>query len=593
MRSFYPTLALAACLSLSQSIPAATADLILHHGKIAAVDEAFSLHGAIAIREGRILQVGDNDKMLSLRGPDTQVVDLEGKLVLPGLMDSHTHPVGACQYEFDHAIPRMESIPEVLDYVRARAKALPEGQWIVLRQVFITRLKEQRYPSRAELDHAAPKHPVIFRTGPDASLNTLALELSGIDRNFKVTDGSGGFAEMDSKTGDFTGILRNCRQYVKVEDPQRQPTADETLQLLKKLFADYNAVGLTSVCDRNASRGGIDLYRQLREGGELTVRVSVSQGISSTGPIEEIESAIRKVATDPLFRERDDWLHIIGIKMFLDGGMLTGSAHMREPWGVSEIYGISDPAYRGVRFIPENRLSSMVRTAVESGLQFTAHSVGDGAVHALLDAYEEVNRDLPVRRTRPCISHSNFMSREAVEQAARLGVMVDIQPPWLLLDTRTLSRQFGDERLRWFQPLRSLFEAGVVVGGGSDHMQKIGSLRSINPYNPFLGMATAITRRANDFEGPLHPEESLTREQAIRFYTINNARILGCDDRLGSLEPGKLADLIVVDTDLLTCAEEEIASTRVLRTYVGGKLVHGGMETVKNAALGVREPQHD
>jgi hypothetical protein len=166
------------------------------------------------------------------------------------------------------------------------------------------------------------------------------------------------------------------------------------------------------------------------------------------------------------------------------------------------------------------------------------------------------------------------MSREAVEQAARLGVMVDIQPAWLWLDTRTLARQFGYERLRWFQPLRSLFEAGVVAGGGSDHMQKIGSLRSVNPYNPFLGMATAITRRANQYPDRLHPEEALTREQAIRFYTINNARILGCDDRLGSLERGKLADLIVVDTDLLTCPEESIVTAQVLRTYVGGRLVH-------------------
>jgi hypothetical protein len=254
--------------------------------------------------------------------------------------------------------------------------------------------------------------------------------------------------------------------------------------------------------------------------------------------------------------------------------MLTGSAYMRQPWGVSEIYSIKDPNYRGVLFIPKERLVAMVRTAVESGLQFTAHSVGDGAVHALLDAYADVDKDLPVRKTRPCISHSNFMSREAVEQAARLGVMVDIQPAWLYLDAHTLAKQFGYDRLRYFQPLHSLFEAGVIAGGGSDHMQKIGSLRSVNFYNPFLGMATAITRQARLYERPLHTEEALTREQAIRFYTINNARVLGCEGKLGSLEPGKLADLIVLDTDLLTCPEKQIASAQVLRTYVGGKLVH-------------------
>ena len=135
------------------------------------------------------------------------------------------------------------------------------------------------------------------------------------------------------------------------------------------------------------------------------------------------------------------------------------------------------------------------------------------------------------------------MSREAIEQAARLGVVVDIQPAWLYLDTRTLAAQFGYDRLRYFQPLHSLFEAGVIAGGGSDHMQKIGSLRSINPYNPFLGMWVAITRRAKGYEGQLHPEEALTREQAIRFYTINNAHLLFLEDRIGSLEDGQAGRL--------------------------------------------------
>jgi hypothetical protein len=259
--------------------------------------------------------------------------------------------------------------------------------------------------------------------------------------------------------------------------------------------------------------------------------------------------------------------------MFLDGGMLTGSAYMREPWGISKIYSIDDPSYRGVLFIPQERLVPMVRAAVESGLQFTAHSVGDGAVHALLDAYEEVNKTTPIASTRPCVTHSNFMSREAIDKAARVGAVVDIQPAWLYLDGATLVEQFGVERLRYFQPLRSLFAAGVIAGGGSDHMQKIGSLRSINPYNPFLGMATAITRRARNYEGPLHPEECLTREQAIRFYTINNAHLLFLEDRIGSLEAGKQADFVVIDRDILTCPESEIAGTRALTTYLDGKRV--------------------
>lgn len=552
---------------------AADAELILHNGKVVTVDERFSIHEAIAVEAGRVLQTGKSADVLKLRGPRTEVVDLQGKMALPGLMDSHVHPADACLTEFDHAIPPMERIQDVLDYIQTRTRAVKEGDWIEVRQVFITRLREQRYPTRAELDRVAPRHPVLFATGPDASLNSRALELSGIDRDFKVSDGGTGFAEKDAKTGELTGILRNCTRYVKVQSSRRPVARADKVRRLKELFADYNSVGITSVCDRDASLDEIETYKELHRSGGLTVRANLSQHIESIGSLTNILDSIRQIGRDPLFKERDDWLRIIGIKTFLDGGMLTGSAYMRQPWGVSEIYSIRDPAYRGVLFIPKERLVPMVRVAVEFGLQFTAHAVGDGAVHALLDAYEEVNKDIPVRKTRPCVSHSNFMSREAVDQAARLGVMVDIQPAWLYLDSHTLEKQFGYDRLRYFQPLRSLFEAGAVAGGGSDHMQKIGSLRSVNPYNPFLGMATAITRRAKLADQPLHPEEALTREQAIRFYTINNARVLRCDDQLGSLEPGKLADFIVLDTDLLTCGEEKIAKTEVLRTYLAGKKV--------------------
>lgn len=548
-------------------------DLILHNGRIVTVDRDFSIRSAIAIQDGRVLRTGSDAEMLALRGPFTEVRHLHGKMVLPGLIDSHSHPASACMTEFEHPIPTMETIPDVLKYVRQRAQVVPEGEWIVVRQVFITRLREQRYPTRTELDQAAPRHPVLFATGPDASLNSQALRLSGIDRAFQVTDGGSGFVEKDAQSGEPTGILRNCTRFVKVTGQQRQPSDEDRLQRLTALFHDYNSVGITGVCERDGSVADIELFQKLRARGGMTIRLAVSQGVTSIGSLDQIQSSIRQVAASPLFRSKDDWLRLIGIKTYLDGGMLTGSAFMREPWGVSSIYGIKDPAYRGVQFIPKDRLRTMVRTAAAEGLQFTAHSVGDGAVHTLLEVYDELDREMPLRATRPCISHSNFMSREAVDMAARLSVSVDIQPAWLWLDTRTFARQFGHERLRWFQPLHSLFEAGVTAGGGSDHMQKIGADRAINPYNPFLGIATAVNRRAKHYEGRLHPEEVLSREQAIRFYTVNNAKILFRDADCGSLEPGKLADFIILDRNLLTCRASAIAGTRVEATYLAGKAV--------------------
>jgi len=555
------------------AVAADAPDLIIHHAKIVSVDDRFSIQEAMSIRDGRIIAIGPNDDILKSKTDQTSLLDLKGAAVLPGLMDSHVHPIGASMTEFDHPIPDFESIADVLEYIRARAKVVPEKEWILMDQVFITRLREQRYPTREELDLAAPNHPVRYRTGPDASLNSLALSLSGIDRNFKVTDGSGGFAEKDPLTGEPTGILRNATRYVKVTPLTEEPSKADRLQRLSTLLHDYNSVGLTSIGDRDTAPSAIGLYTELRDRGDLPVRVSISHGIGSIGPMEAIEKRIRAVAEHPLFQQKDGLVRIIGIKTYLDGGMLTGSAYLREPWGVSKIYAITDPAYRGVLFIPKERLLPMVRTAIQSGLQFTAHSVGDGAVQNLLDAYEEVSREMPIRHTRPCVTHANFQSREIINQAARLGVVMDLQPAWLYLDTRTLTAQFGYDRLRWFQPLHSLFAAGVIIGGGSDHMQKVGSLRSINPYNPFLGMWTAITRRSKWHEGQLHPEEALTREQAIRFYTRNNAYLLFCEDRLGSLEPGKLADFIVLDRDILTCPEDEIRDIQVRSTYLNGKSV--------------------
>ncbi len=388
-----------------------------------------------------------------------------------------------------------------------------------------------------------------------------------------MTDGGAGYAEKDPRTGELTGILRNCTRYVKVQASGRQATETDRTERLLELLKDYTSVGLTGAIDRDASPSAIELYHKLADRDRLPLRLAISHHISTDGDTAKVQEAIRKVAQHPL-RKGNPMLRIVGIKTYLDGGMLTGSAYMRRPWGVSKIYAITDPEYRGLLFIPKEKLIALVQTAVESGLQYTAHSVGDGAVHTLLEAYEAVNEKIPVKPTRPCVTHSNFMSKEAIEKLVKVGGVVDMQPAWLYLDTRTLVAQFGYERLRYFQPLHSLFEAGVIVGGGSDHMQKIGSFRSINFYNPFLAMQTAITRKAKGYEGQLHPEEALTREQALRLYTINNAYLMFLEDKIGSLEEGKLADCIVVDTDLLTCPADAIKDTKVLQTYVNGKLVY-------------------
>lgn len=548
-------------------------DQIFHHGKIVTVDEKFTIAEAFAVRGDRIQVVGSNDDVLKLAGSQTKLIDLKGRTVIPGLIDSHVHAPGASMYEFDHPIPEMDTVADVLKYIAGRAEVLEDGDWIVVSQVFITRLRDQRYPNRRELDAAAPKNPVMFSTGPDCSCNSLALELSGIDKNFEITDGKAGKIEKDPVTGEPTGILRNAARFVKVKSKSKSATPEDRARRLKELFADYNAVGLTSVADRSTSEDSAKIYSQLKETGELTCRLFLSYGVNGMGSRSDVERGIQKAADHPLHKY-DSMLWLRGIKVFLDGGMLTGSAYMRQPWGISDIYSISDPEYRGIRFIPQEELVHMARYALERDLQFTAHSVGDAAVHGLIDAYAEINKSFPVRPCRPCITHCNFMSLEAVQQMQQLGVVADLQPVWLWLDGATLHKQFGDERLAYFQPYKTIFDHGVVVGGGSDHMQKIGSLRSVNPYNPFLGMWTVLTRLPRRTNMPLHVEQAISREQALRLYTINNALITFDETQKGSIEHGKLADFVILKQDILTCPVDEVRNITVDATYLGGRRVY-------------------
>ncbi|MFM7161252.1 MAG: amidohydrolase, partial [Planctomycetaceae bacterium] len=588
-RSLVGLVVVAGWLSWPWVSPSARAEepptLVVHSGKIVTVDPQFRVVEAFAVRGERLVAVGANADIRPLAGPNTRQLDLGGATVLPGLIDSHVHPIGAALHEFAHPIPQLETIADVLAYVSSRAAALPEGQWIALRQVFITRLRDQRYPTRAELDQAAPRHPVLFATGPDAALNSLALERSGLTRDSQVTDGGPGQIEKDPQTGELTGILRSCGRLVKFTGSDPGPTPAQERERLRLLLDDYLSVGLTGISCKNSGDGEVALFRALHLDNQLPLRVYLHAAVDAQAPLEEIDRRLQRLAADPAHAYNNRlWLR--GIKCFLDGGMLTGSAYMRAPWGVSRVYSISDPAYRGLRFIEQEKLEEIVRLAVRHNFQMTAHSVGDAACEALADAYATVNAELgqlappPVlvpatagrgsppgftqsaaalAAHRPSLTHANFLTPQAIGQMRSLGIVCDLQPAWLWLDTHTLRAQFGEDRLRVFQPYRQLFDAGVAVGGGSDHMQRIGSLSSVNPYNPFLGMSIAVRRLPRQGGPALHPGERLTRAEAIRLYTLNNAWLTFEEHEKGSLEPGKLADFIILDRDLLTCPEEELA----------------------------------
>ncbi len=568
-----PPFVLVVLASVLFAVPAAAADVVLRSGRIVTVDEKFRVVEAMAVQDGRVVAVGSDAEITPRIEADTEVIDLDGRMVLPGLIDSHVHPTGASMYEADHEVPAMDSIADVLEYVRERAAVVPKGDWIILQQVFITRLREQRFPTREELDSVAPEHPVWFRTGPDGSANSLALAANGVDQDFASKHPD--HVPVDPETGEPTGVIRQSSAIMKVRGGGggRSITQAERDQRLHDLLKDYNRWGITGIIDRNCSDSGRAQYARLLESDRLPLRVRLSRGLNPKLGDKATDDFLDSLVADPYFKHPDPRLGIIGVKVFEDGGMLTGSAFFNRPWGTSTIYGIVDPRYRGMQYIDPERLETLVRKCVGRSLAFTAHCQGDAAVEALVNAYETVDKEIPIEPTRSTITHSSFMSEAAIEGAARIGVGVDLQPAWLYLDARTLTAQFGDERLKYFIPLRSLFEAGVVAGGGSDHMQKIGSLRSVNPYNPFLGMWVTVTRTARWHDEPIHSEQALTREQMIRFYTINNAYLMRAETEIGSLEPGKRADFVVIDRDLLRCGEDEIRDTEVLSTWLDGKQI--------------------
>ncbi|MBM3993770.1 MAG: amidohydrolase [Planctomycetes bacterium] len=546
------------------------ADLIIHNAKVLTVDARFTIAEAIAVKDDRIIAVGSNEAVRKHAGAATHMIDAKGKNVLPGLYDSHTHPGGAATSESDEEIPYLKSLDDVFGYIRRKAKELPEGEWIVLRFAFPTRLKEARFPTLAELDEVAPKHPVYYNAGPASMANSMALKVSGITKETK--NPRTGVIVKDPMTGELTGMLRNAAGLLKVK-ARKGGKMEDTNLALKRLFALYNSYGITSISDRSSSRGAFDRYHALLANNELTVRINVCPNLNPRGTREEIILALESLpGTDKKFGPTGTggvWIRIGPIKFFLDGGMLNGTAFMRQPWPKGPAYQITEDDYRGLLFTSPEEVRIMAEEAARRKWAITAHTAGEAAMDVLLDGYEFADRIVPIKGLRFCITHANFPSQKNLERCKRLGVCADVQPAWLYKDGDTLNKLLDKERIRWFQPYKSWLKY-TTIGGGSDHMIKLDPRKSTNPWDPWLGIETAVTRKLE--QGTvLVPEECLSREEALRLYTINNAYLGHEEKEKGTLEVGKLADFILIDRDYLTTPD--IAGTRVLRTYVGGKMV--------------------
>ncbi|MEO5803602.1 MAG: amidohydrolase [Verrucomicrobiota bacterium] len=568
------------------------ADLVIRNAHVITVNTNQPTAEAVAVRGEKILFVGKNSAVEKFVGASTGIIDAKGRTVMPGIYDSHVHSYRASVSELGGGAPFIRSIAEAQQWIREQTGKKPPGSWVVLERVYATRLKEGRLPTKNELDEAAPNNPVHWNSGPVSIANSKALEISGVTRD--TPNPTPGEIVKDSKTGEPTGLLRNAAQLLKGASSAYKPTPEEHRAAVKKLHALYNQQGITSIGERRADIEAINLFRDLARSDELTVRVNCTRMME---PVPKtLDEALKKL--DEMSRGTvetklstsnphsptsnygptgvgDDWVRIGPLKVLLDGGMLIGTAYMREPWGVSDVYQITDPNYRGLLNVKPEILNPLYLEAAKRGWQLTAHCTGEASPDVLLDCYENIARELgdqKVRQQRFLMTHANFQFPENFERCKRLGISADIQPAWLYKDGASLARILGDRRMKPFQPLKAWFDQNLVIGGGSDHMVQLNSVESTNPWNPWLGIWIAVTRQTEHGEID-KPAQRLTREQAIRFYTINNAYLNFEEKRKGSLEPGKFADLIMIDRDILKCPADDIRDTKVLLTLVGGKTV--------------------
>ena len=545
-------------------------ELILYNGKIITVDENFNIAEALAIKGDRFAAVGTTNEIEKLAGKTTKKINLKGKTVIPGLIEAHAHPEGASTSELFEEIPDVHSVGELLDWIKQQAEKKNSGEWIIHPKFFPTRLKEMRQPTKEELDKVAPENPVFLNGSYGGMINTAAMRISEITKNTRHP----GILK-DTKTGEPTGFIQASAFSLLKGRPSRDILYEERLDALVNMIKRYNSVGITSFWSGSGGPSNLKMYMDLWKSGRLTARVfqNISVPVNIRAPIEEIREKLSSLGYYTGFG--NEWVRVGALKTSMDGGILTGTAYLREPWGskAEEIYGISDPQYRGVLKITKEELIPVVTVANEIGWKFTAHCTGGGGVDIMLAAYEEVNKKRPIKDRRFSIIHGNFFTPDAIEKMKMLGVYADMQPAWFYKDADAMKYVLGDRRIKTFHPYKSLFDAGVIVNGGSDHMVKFDSHTSINPYNPFLAMWSIITRKT-ERGSVIIPEEAITREEALKMYTINNAFGSFEEDIKGSIEPNKLADLVVISDDILTCPVDKIKDVKVEMTMMGGRAVY-------------------
>ncbi len=530
------------------------ADLVLRGGNIVTVDNDWSVAYAVAIGGGKFLAVGSDAQMGPFIGPSTQVIELAGRTVVPGLIDTHLHQLLAGLNGPVVQLLGVKSVADVQKAIGERVTRTPPGQWVTASNGWHESiLEEGRMPTRHELDPVSPDNPVFIpRGGHVVTVNSKALELAGVTKD--TPNPEGGIIVRDEK-GEATGmLLQNAANLVRRILP---PPPANMPDLLKAAMRDLNSYGIVSVVEPGINEQQMALYRRVHDAGDMTVRTDVLYRAMRKDDVAKGIAAIKA-------QKNSDMLRFVGIKFPLDGGVEGG----RMTWPYRLVPGEQTNAnYRGVLLLPpggEDEYVEGLKLIADAGLQAQTHAVGDETIDLIVRAYERVNKEKPIRDLRWLIMHLFHPSDAALNKMAELGIAATMQDHPVLLG-HNQRRWWGDEHAAYAIPIRKVLDAGVLVGGGTDG--------PVVPVDPFLSMWWMTTRQV--LKGyTLGKEHAITPKEALTLYTINNARVMGVEGERGSIEVGKLADLAVLSQDILSVPPDAIRDTKALMTVVGGRIVY-------------------
>ena len=529
-------------------------DLILYNGKLMTLEPAFAQATALAIGGGRFLAVGSDAEVRAMAGPRTQLIDLGGRLALPGLTDAHFH-----YYDWALSLRRLHladvtSLLDLRERLVQRARETPPGCWILGLAWNETRWPEPRFPTRADLDDLTPDHPVIlWRSDLHlAVVNSLALRKAGITG--ETPDPPEGVIDRDA-SGRPTGVLRELAiNLVTVAVPP--PTEDETLEAMREGFPLLHRLGLTGVHDYRIM-GGADgppafrAYQRLQAAGELTLRLWMNL------PGERLDEAIALGLRTGL---GDDFLRVGHVKFFSDGAQGARTAWMLAPY--------QDTDSCGMPLTPMDEIARAVHRADRAGLSVAVHAIGDRANRELVTVFEQVLKAATAPPTAPHrIEHVQNIRPDDLARLGRLNVVASVQPIHVPDDIPMIERSVGQGG-RFVYPCRDMLAAGVTLAFGSDC--------PVADPNPLWGIHAAVTRQRRDGTPPggWYPAQRLTVAEAVWGFTMGPALASGREAELGSLSPGKLADLVVLDRDIREVEPQEIAQAQVVMTVLGGQVVY-------------------